>query len=616
MIRAMPALALVVCTLPSNRASVRAARALLPELAGSDGVVIFCPEPYQAPAAWERSHKLLPLADLPHERSKGTVGAPVYLCDGGAGEEAFDRYFDEVPGVRIDANRSPTAADVRAAAASVRTEPAVKPVRGTETVEAVVLAYRSKDYIAPCLDSLLAQDWPGLKVTVLDNASGDGTADFVRKHYPTFEVIESKQNLGFAAGHNLLFERSKADYLVLLNHDAVARRNFVSELVYAARKHPEGATFGGKMLMRRCPTILNSTGIVITESGFAADRDIGRPDRSPSFAIERVFGTCGGALMLRNKVVREIGGFDASFFMYFEDVDWCWRARLAGHEVYYVPSATAVHDWHGDLATAAGPKTSESEETLAEREGRRRMLCERNRLQSLTKNYSLYNVVRSWRGLKKHDRARIQSLEDHIARGGGPLPKRVLQAIRDSHAWVLRNLPGLLWRRFRTQRLRRVKDAEITGFFEKGFHEMVGVGDLHAIHDRYCAKPRSVIRMGDDDQGSLGPGWHHAEPGHRWSMGECWFYLQSDRPWRTVRVTIAPRPLPSFAELSVDGIPRGRIEIEPGKPYELRWEVSEGVPAGQLAECHVTCKPFVPKDEGMGPDGRVLGLLVSAMAAE
>ena len=91
------------------------------------------------------------------------------------------------------------------------------------------------------MQSLLDQDWPDLEITVLDNASGDGTADFVRKHFPSIEVLESKTNLGFAADHNVLFERSHADFTVLLNHDAVARRNFVSELVAAATALPQGA---------------------------------------------------------------------------------------------------------------------------------------------------------------------------------------------------------------------------------------------------------------------------------------------------------------------------------------------------------------------------------------
>jgi glycosyltransferase involved in cell wall biosynthesis len=482
----------------------------------------------------------------------------------------------------------------------------------------MVLAYKSRDYIAPCLESLLEQDWPGLKITVLDNASGDGTAEFVRQRFPTIEVLDSATNLGFAGGHNLLFDRTRADYVALLNHDACARRNWVRELVAAAEALPQGAAFGAKMLMRRCPTILNSTGIVMNESGFAADRWIGRVDRDPSSDPERVFAVCGGAMLLRGSALRQLGGFDPTFFMYVEDVDWCWRARLAGHEVYYVPSAVVVHDWHGDLA-AKGSKGAESEAVLAEREGRRRAMVERNRLQAVIKNYQWRNLRRVWRELRRYDRGRLEALQGHVARGGGPLPQRVLEAVRSARAWCRWHAAGLLVRRLRAQRLRRVPDASYLDLVVKGCHEPQDVGDLHAIVDRYCATGRGEIAMGSDDAGCLGPGWHHAEregaTGVRWTMGECWFYLRSERPFGAVRLDLVPAARDSFAELAADGTSLGRVEVPAGQPNVLRWTLPAGIPAGQVLECRLRCGTFVPVREGMGADARELGLHVRGIAA-
>src|SRR5262245_42863184 len=247
----MPALALVVRPLPAGRAAVRAIQLLLDQSAGGD-VVLFCPEPHQAPAAWQRSHRVLPLADLAHERTRGAVTAPAYVLDGGPGEAALQRAALRVPGVNVDANAAVEAAAVRKAVAAVAAMPKAAAPAVLPTVEAMVLAYKSRHYIAPCLESLLAQDWPGLKITVLDNASGDGTAAFVRERFPMIEVVESATNLGFAAGHNVLFARTRADFVALLNHDAVARRDWIAELVAAATAQPDGAAFGAKMLMRRC----------------------------------------------------------------------------------------------------------------------------------------------------------------------------------------------------------------------------------------------------------------------------------------------------------------------------------------------------------------------------
>lgn len=620
-IRAMPPLALVVCPLPADRPAAARARALLGELLQNPGVVLFCPEPHQAPAAWERDHRLLPLADLPHERLCGNVSAPVYLTDGEPGEETFARMQRTVPGAVVDARTAPTAATVRAAAAAVPAQPAVQPRTSGPQVEAMVLAYKSKDYVSPCLESLLDQDWPDLKITVLDNASGDGTAEFVRSRFPSIDVLEAKENLGFAAGHNVLFDRTRADYVALLNHDAIARRDWVSELVAAAETMPKGAAFGAKMLMRRCPTILNSTGIVMNESGFAADRDIGRPDLQVSMTPERVFAVCGGALLLRGSVLRAIGGFDPTFFMYVEDVDWCWRARLAGHEVYYVPSAVCVHDWHGDMAAASRPKVAEGEDEVAEREGRRRFMVERNRLLAVYKNYDRPNLRRVWAGLLAYDRGRREALAAHVARGGGPMPLRVLQAVDRAHE-ACRSQRFRLWlRRRRTQRLRAVPDATFTDLINRGFDEPAGVGDLHAIVDRYCATGRGEIAMATGDSGSLGPGWHHPEPaadgngGLRWSMGECWFYLQGSKPWRAVRMSVVPQPLDGRAELWIDGVFAGRLDVARGAPHELEWPLPTPAPAGRLVECRLVCSTFVPKREGLGDDLRELGLHVASIRA-
>lgn len=618
----MPPLALVVCPLPADRPAANRARTLLSDLARGGGVVIFCPEPFQAPAAWSRDHRVLPIADLANERAHGAVTSPVYLVDGGPGEEAFARLQNLVPGLVVDARTETTAAALRTAAAAVG-DPAIRPVTGGPQVEAMVLAYKSKDYIAPCLQSLLDQDWPDLKITVLDNASGDGTADFVRARFPSIEVLESKENLGFAAGHNLLFERSRADHVALLNHDAVARRNWVSELVHAAQTLPKGAAFGAKMLMRRCPTILNSTGIVMNESGFAADRDIGRPDLSVLQTPERVFAACGGALLLRGSVLREIGGFDPTFFMYVEDVDWCWRARLAGHEVYYVPTAVCVHDWHGDMAAAAGKaKAPQSADAVAELEGRRRFMVERNRLQAVYKNYERRNLRRIWRGLLEYDRGRREALQKHAAAGGGPMAARVLQAVDEAHAYCRANKFRLWLRRRATQKLRRVPDATFTDLVVPGLHEPSGVGDLHAIVDRYCADARADITMATGDAGSLGPGWHHPEPsadgkgGQRWSMAECWFYLRrDDAPWRAVRVQVVPQPLDSWVELWIDGVQAQRHALARGVAHELSWSLPAPAPTGRIVECRLVCRPFVPAKEGMGDDSRELGLHVAAIHA-
>src|SRR5690606_15377421 len=109
-------------------------------------------------------------------------------------------------------------------------------------------------------------------------------------------------------GNNLAFSRSSAKYVVLFNQDAIARPDFVREMVRVAERDPRVAAVGAKMLMMRCPTVINSAGIVVNETGFAVDRLIGEKDEDPSPVPVEVFGACGGAKLLRRSVLEEIGG--------------------------------------------------------------------------------------------------------------------------------------------------------------------------------------------------------------------------------------------------------------------------------------------------------------------
>src|SRR4030095_3053450 len=223
-------------------------------------------------------------------------------------------------------------------------------------------------------------------------------------------------------------------------------------------------------------------------------------------------------------------------------------ARSAVHDIYYAPTALCLHDWPGALAARSLPKAVEAEAVVAAREGHRRFMVEKNRLQAVYKNYERTRLRRIWRGLQAYDRGRRRALAEHVARGCGPLPERVLQAVEQAHSYCRTHRIGMWLRRWRTQRLRRVADEAFTALIVEGLHEPSGVGDLYAIVDRYCASGRAEIHMETADSGCLGPGWHQVEksnnghPALRWSMAECWFYLRGTSPWSAVLMSLVPQP--------------------------------------------------------------------------
>jgi GT2 family glycosyltransferase len=475
-------------------------------------------------------------------------------------------------------------------------------------VEAVVISYNGRQFIGPAIRSLLEQDWPALRVTVVDNASSDGSAGWLREQFPSIQVVASPRNLGFAAGNNLAFARSDADWFFLLNQDAVAQPDCVRELVTIGERRADIAVLGAKMLMQRCPTILNSAGIRINEAGWAVDRRIGEKDLNRSPLPENVFGACGGAMLLRASALRECGAFDERFFMYFEDVDLCWRLRLAGWHVWYVPTAVVLHDWHGDRGAG-------------DRAARRRFLCERNRWLCLFKNARAGTIRRLWRSLRSYDCERLATVRREIARGVDVDYFRMVgNAIRRAWRWNLLHLPGTLLARARVQRLRRRGDSELARWIEPGVSEPSHVGDLTAIRDRFTAVAVPALVIGKTDQDSLGPGWHprEGEPGGvqwRWTKAEAWCYLRPERDVARLRIRVGGRPMPGRVELSVDG------ELLPAAQHDgrgdvwLEFECPRPLPPGEVVELCLRPETFVPQQVGLGGDTRELGIPVIEIVA-
>ena len=465
-------------------------------------------------------------------------------------------------------------------------------------VEAVVIAYNGAKFIAPSLQSLLDQDYPNLKITVVDNASTDDTAALIRRDFPTINLVASQKNLGFASGNNLVFRSSDADWFALLNQDAIARRDWITEMVRAGEMDPRIAAVGAKMLMLRCPTILNSAGIQMNEAGFGVDRWIGLKDEDQSPIAQDVFGVCGGAMMLRKKDLVELGGFDDDFFMYFEDVDLCWRMRIAGRRIVYAPLAVVFHDWHGDRGSG-------------NRAMRRRFMCERNRLWSVVKNWEWKNLKKVWKQMKEYERMRLGWVRDALARGDNrEYFEMVGKAIRKAWSSTRWRLPWLLLKRRKIQALRKVSDAEVLAYITPGVGEPSFVGDLEVVRDRFSAQPVPRIQMGKNDKDSLGPGWHPLEGDLRWSKDKAWFYLRAETAAKTFQLKVAGQPVPAQVKIYLDDVEIGTKRAEGGDVKVIEFALPEPIAAGRSVEGKLVTTTFRPKDVGGSQDERELGLYV------
>lgn len=210
-------------------------------------------------------------------------------------------------------------------------------------VSVIVLNHNGRRWLGPCLDALAAQRHaPAFEVIVADNASTDGSADFVRERYPDVRLHEAGANLGFAGGNNAGAAQARGAVLVFLNNDTAPEPDWLARLHAALVSRPSAGIATSRIVFMDDPDVVDSAGDGYIRAGGAFKH--GHRQAASAFNMSReVFGGCGAALAVRRELFEALGGFDESFFIYYEDVDLSYRVRLAGYSVWYAADAAVRH---------------------------------------------------------------------------------------------------------------------------------------------------------------------------------------------------------------------------------------------------------------------------------
>ena len=280
---------------------------------------------------------------------------------------------------------------------------------GAGRLSVLIVSWNGREHLAECLPALLAQrDEAGceVEVLVLDNGSTDGTAAWLAGHHPEVVAVESRDNLGFAAGNNRLAEAATGDVLILLNNDTRPEPGFLSEYAEAWRRAPaDVAAVAGRLVDWDARRLDFGRGVA-TFDGHAFALDQGRPldaARCPADGEELLFA-CGGNLSVRRRSFRDAGGFDDTYFAYFEDVDLGWRLWAGGERVVAAPRACARHRMAASSARLG--------------EFRRGALFERNALLTIAKNAEDGFREQLLPVVLLTFLARLRAMQPPVARGG------------------------------------------------------------------------------------------------------------------------------------------------------------------------------------------------------
>ncbi len=308
-------------------------------------------------------------------------------------------------------------------------------------VSVVVLNLNGRPWLPDCLASLRRSTVP-VETVLADNGSTDDSADYVRAHFPEVRVIAlSQTNLGFAEGYNRALAQVESPWYVLLNNDAALEPDWTERLLQAAAQHPRAAILGGKLLFSNVPgRVIQSAGARFTDSGAAFEIGWGQPDNGQYDQPGPVGSIPGAALLIRRQTFWELGGFDAAYFAYLEDVALCWQAWLAGYEVRYEPAATAVHRF----GASGGGRASAF----------RIRWMQRNRLANMLKHLEPATLVQAWPVSLAYDAYRMI---EYARRGHWTAVRALLQGRLDFE----HDRRRLLSQRTRIQRQRRLRDRDL-----------------------------------------------------------------------------------------------------------------------------------------------------------
>lgn len=210
-------------------------------------------------------------------------------------------------------------------------------------VTIIVLNWNTGAYIEQCLKALTALDYPDFSIVVVDNDSSDDSLRLVENHYPDVQLIQNNSNLGYAAGNNVAIRQSNKPFVAIVNPDVFVDPGWLLAQIDIMTADDTVGITGSKLCYPGGNVIQHAGGFVIYPRATTGHHGLLEEDKGQWEKIEDVDYVIGAAWLIRRELLDLVGLLGEDYFLYFEDVDMCYRAQRAGYRVVYVPGATGIH---------------------------------------------------------------------------------------------------------------------------------------------------------------------------------------------------------------------------------------------------------------------------------
>lgn len=319
-------------------------------------------------------------------------------------------------------------------------------------VSIIIVNYNGEKVIEPCLRSVLGSNYPSFEIILVDNASTDLSLDLVKNRFgdnDRIKIVHNVENLGFTGGNNIGVKYASGQFIVLLSNDTEVDASWLTHLVKILKSDPSIAIVQSLLLLYHDRHKVEGGLSNLDLLGYGTERAFAE-DRGTYHEIADIFYANGASMAINRNALMKASSFphifDEDYFMYYEDVDLCWRLRLAGYRVVIAPNSVVYH--HKGYSSSRQPDRFVFFHT-------------RNRIMTLIKNYSIGNLFKYLPILISLEIIRALV---HVVTGRPSFGVSIVKGIM----WNLFNIRTIWFKRLRIQLfVRSVDDRDLTRCMER-----------------------------------------------------------------------------------------------------------------------------------------------------